>query len=113
MPVLTIDINTPLSKQRCETLLTQAVETLSTMLDKPKSSILVSIRPDSLLTLGGSSEPAAWVELKLFDFGGQAGKYVATLTEFIETELNIAADRQFQEFTTMQPAMFGWNGKTC
>lgn len=113
MPVLIIETNRPLENDRCTALLNQAVDVLSNMLDKPKSSILVSIRPDSHLTLGDTSEPAAWVELKLFDFQDRAAEYVKTLTEFIQTELGVAPDRQFQGFTVMQPSMFGWNGNTC
>lgn len=113
MPVLTIDINRPLEQDRCSALLNQAVDMLSVMLDKPKGSILVSIRPDSQLVLGNTNEPAAWIELKLFDFQDNAAEYVKQLTEFVHKELGVAPDRQFQEFTVMQPSMFGWNGSTC
>jgi phenylpyruvate tautomerase PptA (4-oxalocrotonate tautomerase family) len=114
MPVLKIDTNQDITSQRCKELLHNATELLSTMLDKPKGSIMVSITPNASLMLAGSTEPSAYIELKLFAFPDEGvGEFVKTLTEFVKTEMGVAPDFQFHWFVKMEPSMFGWNGKTC
>jgi len=113
MPILTIEINRPVDKKQCTAVINKGVDLLAEMLEKPKGSIMVNIKPDANLVLGDSDEPAALIEFKLFDFQGKAAEYIKGLTSFVENELGVAPDRQFQEFTEMKPEMFGWNGNPC
>lgn len=114
MPILTIDINQDIETERCTALLHQATSLLSDMLDKPKASIMARINPNVHLMLADSTEPAAYLELKLFSFQKEkAAEFVKTLTAFAQTELGVAPDRQYHRLIDMQPSMFGWDGKTC
>lgn len=114
MPILSIDTNQSITTENCRELLHKATDLLATMLDKPKEAIMVKIKPDSHLMLAGGDKPAAYVELKLFSFPEEGvGQFINTLTTFVETEMGVAPDYQFQWFVQMEPSMFGWNGKQC
>jgi hypothetical protein len=114
LPVLTLDTNQHITPESCNELLHNATDLLSNMLDKPKSSIMVILNPNAHLMFDDSSQPAAYLQLKLFAFPKeQAAAFVKTLTEFVQTELGVAPDRQYHRLIDMQPSMFGWNGSTC
>lgn len=114
MPILTLDTNQSITSERCKELLHEATDLLSNMLNKPKSSIMVIINPNAHLMFDDSSQPAAYLQLKLFAFPKEkAAGFVKTLTEFVQTELGVSPDRQYHRLIDMQPSMFGWNGSTC
>jgi hypothetical protein len=78
------------------------------MLAKSKSSIMVRINPGAHLMIDDSTEPTAYIQLKLFAFPQeQAAGFVKTITEFVQTELGVEPDRQYHRLIDMQPAMFG------
>ena len=114
MPILTLDTNQSIASERCTALLHKATDLLSNMLDKPKSSIMVIINPDAHLMIDDSTEPAAYIQLKLFAFPKeQASGFVKTVTAFVQTELGVPPDRQYHRLIDMEPSLFGWNGDTC
>ena len=114
MPIFTLDTNQSIESEHCTALLHKATDLLSNMLDKPKSSIMVLINPNAHLMIDDSTEPTAYIQLKLFAFPQeQAAEFVKTVTEFVQTELGVAPDRQYHRLIDMQPSMFGWNGSTC
>ncbi len=114
MPILNIRTNQDIDAERCRELLHKATDMLSTMLGKPKSAIMVDITPNAHLMLADSTAPSAYLELKLFAFPDEGvAEYVKALTAFVEAELGASPEFQFQQFITMSPSMFGWNGGTC
>jgi phenylpyruvate tautomerase PptA (4-oxalocrotonate tautomerase family) len=114
LPILTLDTNQSIEPEHGTELLHKATDLLVNMLDKPKSSIMVRINPGAHLMIDDSTEPTAYIQLKLFAFPQeQAAEFVKTITEFVQTELGVAPDRQYHRLIDMQPAMFGWNGSTC
>ena len=114
MPILTLDTNQNITPEHSTELLHKATDLLVNMLDKPKSSIMVLINPGAHLMIDDSTEPTAYIQLKLFAFPQeQAAEFVKTITEFVQTELGVPPDRQYHRLIDMQPAMFGWNGSTC
>jgi phenylpyruvate tautomerase len=111
---LTLDTNQRIAPGHCTELLHKATELLSKVLGKPKSSIMVLINPNAHLMIDDSTEPAAYIQLKLFAFPReQAAGFVKTVTAFVQTELGVAPDRQYHRLIDMPPSMFGWNGSTC
>ncbi|SDO54846.1 phenylpyruvate tautomerase MIF-related protein [Desulforhopalus singaporensis] len=113
MPVLDIETNQQITTDRCREITGRAVAMLAEMLDKPKGAILVFIRSNPTLTLGDDGQPAAFVRFKLFSFADRQAEYVERLSEFLDTELGVAPDHQFQELVRMDPKMFGYNAKLC
>jgi phenylpyruvate tautomerase PptA (4-oxalocrotonate tautomerase family) len=114
LPILTLDTNQSIASERCKSLLHQATDLLSNMLDKPKNVIMVRINPNAHLMIDDSMEPTAYIQLKLFAFPmEQAEEFVKSLTGFVQTELGMPPDRQYHRLIDMQPSMFGWNGSTC
>jgi phenylpyruvate tautomerase PptA (4-oxalocrotonate tautomerase family) len=114
LPILTLDTNQSIAPEHCTELLHKASDLLVNMLAKPKSSIMVRINPAAHLMIDDSTEPTAYIQLKLFAFPQeQAAGFVKTITEFVQTELGVAPDRQYHRLIDMQPSMFGWNGSTC
>ncbi len=114
MPILTLDTNQNIAPERSTELLHKATDLLVNMLDKSKSSIMVLINPAAHLMIDDSTEPTAYIQLKLFAFPQErAAEFVKTITAFVQTELGVAPDRQYHRLIDMQPAMFGWNGNTC
>ena len=114
MPILTLDTNQSIAPEHCAELLHKATDLLAKMLAKPKSSIMVRINPGANLMIDDSTQPTAYVQLKLFAFPQeQAAEFVKTITEFVQSELGVAPDRQYHRLIDMQPSMFGWNGSTC
>ena len=114
MPILTLDTNQNIAPEHCTELLHKASHLLANVLAKPKSSIMVRINPGVHLMIDDSTEPTAYIQLKLFAFPQeQAAVFVKTVTEFVQTELGVAPDRQYHRLIDMQPSMFGWDGSTC
>jgi hypothetical protein len=75
---------------------------------------MVRINPSANLMIDDSTQPTAYVQLKLFAFPQeQAAEFVKTITGFVQSELGVAPDRQYHRLIDMQPSMFGWNGSTC
>jgi hypothetical protein len=114
LPILTLDTNQSIAPENCTELLHKATDLLAKMLAKPKSSIMVRINPSANLMIDDSTQPTAYVQLKLFAFPQeQAAEFVKTITGFVQSELGVAPDRQYHRLIDMQPSMFGWNGSTC
>jgi phenylpyruvate tautomerase PptA (4-oxalocrotonate tautomerase family) len=114
LPILTLDTNQSIAPEHCTELLHKATDLLAKMLAKPKSSIMVRINPSANLMIDDSTQPTAYVQLKLFAFPQeQAAEFVKTITGFVQSELGVAPDRQYHRLIDMQPSMFGWNGSTC
>ena len=114
MPILTLDTNQSITPEHSAELLHKATDLLANMLAKPKSSIMVLINPDAHLMIDDSTEPTAYIQLKLFAFPQeQAAVFVKTITEFVQAELGVAPDRQYHRLIDMQPSMFGLHGSTC
>ena len=114
MPILSLDTNQSIAPEHCTELLHKASDLLANMLAKPKSSIMVRINQGLHLMIDDSTEPTAYVQLKLFAFPQeQAAEFVRSITEFVQAELGVAPDRQYHRLIDMQPSLLGWDGSTC
>ncbi|KAI6178243.1 hypothetical protein M3Y98_00479600 [Aphelenchoides besseyi] len=86
---------------------------LAEWLNKPRKIVLVSVSPDRILTMGGTNEPAAHVELRAI--GGIRGQMtenlIVELTNFVSTELKIAVDRFIIHLYDSDPELVGFNGQ--
>jgi hypothetical protein len=102
MPILSIDVNQELDTAKCRGLAHKTTELLAGLLDKPKSSIMVKVSPDTHLMFNDDLAPALFVELKLFNISKElAVQYIKQFSQFFESELGIAQDRQYHRIIEM------------
>jgi phenylpyruvate tautomerase PptA (4-oxalocrotonate tautomerase family) len=113
MPYFSIETNKVMDEKATSHLLKKASGFVAGMLGKPESYVMVSIKPDTPMMFGGSSLPLAFITLKSIGLPqDRCGDFAKRICEFVETELEIAPDRVFIDFTDLDRQRFGWNGKT-
>ncbi|XP_063769065.1 macrophage migration inhibitory factor [Pseudophryne corroboree] len=94
-----------------DNLLCSLTEQLAKATGKPAEYIAVHILPDQLMSFGGSTEPCALCSLKsIGKIGGQQNKnYTKLLSDTLNKELHVPADRVYFNFVDLNPANVGWN----
>ncbi len=86
---------------------------LGEMLGKSTAYIMVAVEDGATMMFAGSGEPLAFVELKSIGLPeSEASGFATKLCSHLEKTLGIPPGRVYIEFTDVQRAMFGWNGKT-
>lgn len=113
MPYIKIETNQPLDQSAVVRLIRNASAFMARVLDKPEQYIMVACTPAIPMILSANTQPAAYIELK--SIGLQQARCPDLCREicgFIERELGVRSDRVYIEFTAINGAMFGWNGKT-
>ncbi|KAI6233007.1 Macrophage migration inhibitory factor [Aphelenchoides fujianensis] len=111
MPMLLITTNVSASAVPAD-FNAHATKSLAELLQKPPQFVLVSVSPNPLLTLGGTSDPAALVEIR--SIGGVRGenaqKVVTSLTDLIHEHLKVEAARVFVHLVDLDPStVHGWH----
>jgi phenylpyruvate tautomerase len=122
MPYLKIQTTAAVSGQRSvvssatdptQAFLKKASRLVAQELGKPEQYMMVSLEPASAIMFAGSTEPAAFLELKAIGFPvAKANELSRLLCELIESELGIRKDRIYINFADIPPNMWGWNGET-
>ncbi len=113
MPLLRIQTNIAVDRQNTERLLKDASQRIAAALGKPEQYMMVSLEPDRVMTLAGTSEATAFLELR--GIGLPVAKTAALsrlLCEWIEAELGIAPPRIYINFADVPANLWGWNGQT-
>jgi len=83
------------------------------LLGKPESYVMVHLDAGAAVRFAGSSEPAAYVQLKSLGLPeAQTAAYSAKLCNLLQAELGIGAGRTYIEFSGPERHMWGWNGST-
>ncbi|MBK1701836.1 phenylpyruvate tautomerase MIF-related protein [Thiococcus pfennigii] len=113
MPTLRIVTNVEIPPEQCAALLADASGTVAAMLGKPEAYVMVLIEDGRALSLGGSSAPAAYLELKSLGLPeDRTAEYSRTLCDLLAEALEIGAERVYIEFAAPPRHLFGWNGGT-
>ncbi len=111
MPVLKVQTNAVIEDK--EAFMQEATALLSKVLGKPAQYIMVIPEPGTEILFGGSSDPAAFVELKSISLPEEETATIsAALCTFLESTLGVPQDRIYIEFSNAERHMFGWNGGT-
>jgi phenylpyruvate tautomerase len=113
MPLLKISTSTDPSPQHAH-LLGNLSRLLAERLGKPESYMMTSIEHPALMTFGGTTEPACYVELK------NVGRFTPELTERLSSELcerlssalGVQKGRIYIEFSDAQGYLWGHDGDT-
>ena len=111
MPVLKVQTNVEITEK--EAFMQEATTLLSEVLGKPTGYIMVIPEGESDLMFGGSTEPAAFLELKSIGLPeNDTARISAALCGFVEEKLGVPPDRIYIEFANAERHLFGWNGGT-
>jgi phenylpyruvate tautomerase len=113
MPYLAIRTSQVVEDKKCAAVLQQASRLIAEKLSKPDEYVMVRLEPAARMVFAGTSEPAAFVELRAIDLPiDQTGELTRVLCDFIQSELKIPANRVFINLADVPANLWGWNGET-
>ena len=113
MPYLKIQTNRNIDHATQQEVLKQASALVANSIGKSEQYVMTTFDPIQPMTFAGSDEPCAYLELK--SIGLSESKTAAlsmALCKFIETSLEVPANRVYIEFADAPRAMWGWNKGT-
>lgn len=111
MPFIKVQTNQKVERE--EEILKKISAQMAEQLGKPESYIMTALEADLKMTFGGSTEKAAFIEIKSIGLKQSMTEDLSQfICEFIENELGIEQDRIYIEFADAPGAMWGWSGGT-
>lgn len=113
MPLLKIQTNKPLDTVAGKSLAAAASTSVAGMLGKPERYVMVSVEHNPAMLFGGDDAPLAYLELKSIGLPeNRTAQFSATLTDLVEQQLGIPAERVYIEFADALRHLWGWDGGT-
>ena len=113
MPYLRITTSKAVEDKTSQAFLKKASRLVAKELSKPEDYVMVSFEPLSAMLFAGSAESSAFLELRAIGLSAtKTSELSRVLCELVESELGIAKDRVFINYTDFPPNMWGWNGET-
>ena len=113
MPLLSVTTNVAVSEADRDSVILGLSAAVASMLGKPESYVMVSLRDEESLSFAGTTEPCAYLELKSIGLpADQTKTFSSQLCSEMESRLGVAADRVYIEFSDAQRHLFGWNNST-
>ena len=114
MPVFRIETNQTLSQDQTAALMEKSTDMLCSVLEKPKTFMMVYVDTGCSMMFNGTADPFAFVQLRQFAFSEeQAPRIIKEISAFIENELVVKPERQYIQLMEMKNTFFGWDGKPC
>ncbi|KAI4318959.1 hypothetical protein MLD38_032611 [Melastoma candidum] len=114
MPCLNISTNVALDGVDTSAILSEATSTVSKLMGKPESYVMIVLKGSIPVAFGGTEQPAAYAEL--VSVGGLSPdvnkKLSAAISAILETKLSVPKSRFFLKFYDTKGSFFGWNGST-
>jgi phenylpyruvate tautomerase PptA (4-oxalocrotonate tautomerase family) len=113
MPYIKLRTNQSISKKQSPELLTQLSQLMAKETGKPERYVMIELDGDREMIFSGNNEPLAYVECKSIGLSSaQAKSLSASISQILETHLQITADRVYIEFSNCPAEFWGWNGAT-
>jgi len=113
MPLLSIRTNASIEDSAKQQILGRVSGRVAELLGKPEQYVMVVLEADVLMLFGGSSDPAACLNLKSLGLPVErTGDLSAALCDLMHHELNIDPSRVYIGFSSPDRSMWGWNGRT-
>ncbi len=109
MPYMHIETN-----QACgdaEQFIKQASQTVAHISGKPESYVMVSLASNQIMSMGGNTEPAAFIDYRSLGLPDTTALSDA-LCQLIHDQFNIAGDRIYISMTDSPRQNWGWNHST-
>jgi phenylpyruvate tautomerase PptA (4-oxalocrotonate tautomerase family) len=114
MPLVKIKTSAKPSPEQAGTLLVELSKLVAKELGKPEAYVMTAIESGAIMTFGGTTAPAAYIELKSIGrFTAEKTKQLsaALCTELTKT-LEVPADRTYIEFADGTGYLWGYDGET-
>lgn len=113
MPYLKIQSNQPVDAAHTGAFIKQASQLVAEGLGKPERYVMVSLEPPVPMLFAGNDAPAVFMELKSIGLSeAQTPALSKALCELATSQLGVAQDRVYIEFSDAPRKMWGWNGGT-
>lgn len=113
MPLIKLRTNVSIAEENTTELLSEFSQLLASETGKPERYIMVELEGERSMLFGGSSEPLAYVECKSIGLStAQAKSLSQSISQLLNTQLKISADRVYIEFSNCPAEFWGWNGST-
>jgi phenylpyruvate tautomerase PptA (4-oxalocrotonate tautomerase family) len=113
MPLLTLNTNLVFSADRKATLPALLSAEVARLLGKPESYVMVVVRDDQTMSMGGTSEGCAYLKLKSLGLPeNDTASLSEALCDLLTGSLELSADRIYIEFFNPPRHMWGWNRGT-
>lgn len=113
MPYIKIQSAVPVPDDTKAALIKEASRQAAQLLGKPESYVMTAYAQADAMTMGGSGEPCAFLEVKSIGLPQSAAAPLSqSLCALVGTALGIPANRVYIEFANAPGAMWGWDGRT-
>lgn len=113
MPYVALQTNLALTEAQQQSLLSHLTVQVAAILNKPEAYMMVVLQPNTCMSLGNSGDACAHLLIKSIGFvENSMTQLSAELTQLLNTELELSADRVFIEFCDVSPEKWAWQGKT-
>jgi phenylpyruvate tautomerase len=113
MPYLAVRTNQVVEPEKYTAILQKASRLVAETLGKPEEYVMVTLETSARILFAGQSEPAAFVEWRAIGLPtGRTDELARLLCAFLQSELDIPADRVFINFNDVPANLWGWNGGT-
>jgi hypothetical protein len=111
MPYLKVQTNKSVSSRKQQSFLKECSMLISMELGKPEKYVMTAFAPKVEMTLGGSSDPSIFLQLKSIGLPDTKTKDLSNKFACLaEEKLKIPKDRVFIEFKNISRGFLGWNG---
>lgn len=113
MPTLRLLTNVEIAPESRPELLSRASRTVAELLGKPESYVMVILEGGRDLLFAGTSDPAAYLELKSLGLPeSRTPEFSRALCGLLAENLAIPPERIYIEFSAPPRHLFGWNNAT-
>jgi len=113
MPCLIIKTNQSLTQQEKTDCCLSASAKTAQLLGKPESYVMTMLEDQLIMTMSGTTEPTAYLELKSINLPeDQTKELSSSLCQYISSLLKVDANRIYIEFSNAQRHLWGWDGGT-
>ena len=113
MPLINLRTNVSIASDKIPTLMGELSQILASETGKPERYVMVEIDGDRNMIFGGIPDSLAYVECKSIGLSSvQAKSLSQSISEVLQSQLQISVDRVYIEFSNCPAEFWGWNGST-
>ena len=114
MPLIEVQLSTKLSAEDRVVLMTNLSAAVASKLGKPESYMMVVLRPDATLMMGGRTDPAALVKVRSVGTisPAQARDIAGAVSHSLAKVSGVEEDRVYCVFQGVPGAMWAQGGNT-
>lgn len=114
MPLIDVQLSTKLSHQTLAVLMQNLSQSVASRLGKPESYVMVILRSEVPMLMGGRAEPSAWAEVRSVGSisPAQARELSAAVSQALAKAAGIDESRVYCTFQGVPGALWGQGDQT-